>query len=123
ITDLVLRTVPSPRWINVIASFDTYKQAFEAGIALGSARELNLKLLTTVDGRIASSIRQLGDISSRGRDLLLVMVAEEHLADALRLIGDHGGTKELELDDAAMKASGLPALSEFSYNHTTLQVL
>ncbi|MEO3385045.1 FAD-binding oxidoreductase [Mesorhizobium sp. CAU 1741] len=123
ITDLVLRTVPSPRWINVIASFDTYKQAFEAGIALGSAHELNLKLLTTVDGRIASSIRPLGDIAGRSRDLLLVKIAEEHVAEAMRQINEKGGTTELELDDAAMEDSGLPALSEFSYNHTTLQVL
>lgn len=123
ITDLVLRTVPSPRWINVIASFDSYRQAFEAAIALGSARDLDLKLLTTVDGRIVSSIVQLGEIAGRARDLLLVMVAEEDVADALRLIGENGGTTELKLDSAALSASGLPSLSEFSYNHTTLQVL
>lgn len=123
ITDLVLGTVPLPRWINIIASFDSYRSAFEAGIALGSTRHLSLKLLTSVDGRIAASIRQLGDIAERGRDLLLVMVAEEDAQEALRAIVEHGGEKDLELDNDAMKASGLPTLAEFSYNHTTLQVL
>ena len=123
ITDLVLGTVPSARWINIIASFDTYRRAFEAGVALGSARRLNLKLLTTIDGRIAASIKQLGGIAERRRDLLLAMVAEEDVSETLGVIAGHGGVKELELDNAAMKASGLPTLSEFSYNHTTLQVL
>ncbi|MCG7506125.1 FAD-binding oxidoreductase [Mesorhizobium retamae] len=123
ITDLVLGTVPSARWINIIASFDTYRHAFEAGIALGAARQIDLKLLTTIDKRIAASITKLGDIAIRQRDLLLVMVAETHADEALRLILQHGGVKELELDNAALKAADLPALSEFSYNHTTLQVL
>lgn len=123
ITDLELGTVPTARWINIVASFDTYRHAFEAGIELGAARKLNLKLLTTVDGRIAASIKQLGEIAERRRDLLLVMVAEEHVGETLRIVAGHGGVKELELDNAAMKASGLPTLTEFSYNHTTLQVL
>lgn len=123
ITDLVLGTVPLPRWINIIASFDSYRSAFEAGIALGSARHLRLKLLTSVDGRIAASIRQLGDIAERRRDLLLVMVAQEDVEEASRFIIEHGGVKDIELDNVAMKASGFPTLAEFSYNHTTLQVL
>ncbi len=123
ITDLVLGTVPSARWFNIIASFDTYRSSFEVGMALGSARELNLKLLSTIDRRIAASIKQLGAISERQRDLLLVIVAEEDVGETLRLIAEGGGVKELELDNAAMKATGLPTLSEFSYNHTTLQVL
>lgn len=123
ITDLVLGTVPTARWINVAASFESYRKAFEAGIELGAARELNLKLLTTIDGRIVASIRQLGEIAQRGRDLLLVMVAEEHLEQTRAIIARHGGSEDFALDNTAMKASGMPTLGEFSYNHTTLQVL
>lgn len=123
ITDLVLGTVPTARWINIVASFGTYRTAFEAGIELGAARQLNLKLLTTIDGRIAASIKQLGEIAERRRDLLLVMVAEEHVEETRRIIAGRGGVEELVLDNQAMKASGLPTLAEFSYNHTTLQVL
>ncbi len=123
ITDMVLGTVPSPRWINVIASFPVYRQAFEAGIAIGSERALDLKLLTTVDSRIAASIKALGEIGTSGRDLLLVMVASDDLERVRRMIGETGGRVDLALDSPAMAETGLPALSEFSYNHTTLQVL
>lgn len=123
ITDLVLRTVASPEWINVIASFPTYRQAFEAGIAIGSARALDLKLLTTVDGRIAQSIKTLGEIGESSRALLFVMVARDDIGAVKALVTDHGGSVDLAVDKEALKAAGLPELSEFSYNHTTLQVL
>ena len=123
ITDVTLGTVISPRWRSVIASFDGYAQAFQAGIAIGNERTLQLKLLTTVDGRIAGSISKLGALGSQRRDLLLMIVAESDAASVRSLIVGLGGTVEIDFDDKAMEASGLPALSEFSYNHTTLQVL
>lgn len=123
ITDLVLKTIPSPAWINVIASFDSYRAAFEAGIAAGSERSLALKLLTTVDPRIAGAIRSLGAIGESGRALLFAVVAEDDSSRLGALIREAGGRVELAGDDAAMRAAGLPQMSEFSYNHTTLQIL
>jgi FAD/FMN-containing dehydrogenase len=123
ITEVTLGTVASPRWRNIIASFGTYRQAFEAGIALGRALALNLKLLTTVDGRIAASITKLGDLAKQRRDLAIVIVAEPDAAAVRDVLQGHGGTVEIDLDAEGIAASGLPSLSEFSYNHTTLQVL
>ena len=123
ITDVTLGTVARPVWRNIIASFDDYSPAFRAGIALGEARTLQLKLLTTVDGRIAGSIGKLGALGSRRRDLILIIVAEGDAPQVRDMIGAVGGTVDIDLDEKGMEASGLPALSEFSYNHTTLQVL
>ncbi|MBZ6078688.1 FAD-binding oxidoreductase [Microvirga puerhi] len=123
ITDLVLKTVPSPHWINVIASFPSYRQAFEAGIAVGSDRSLDLKLLTSIDGRIAASIKALGTLGEDGRDLLLVRVAEPGLSVVQEHVRQAGGQIDLAVNDGVLHKASLPHLSEFSYNHTTLQVL
>ncbi|MGO4843455.1 FAD-binding oxidoreductase, partial [Rhizobiaceae sp. 2RAB30] len=85
------------------------RQAFEAGIAIGSERALDLKLLTTVDSRIAASIKALGEIGTSGRDLLLVMVASDDLERARQMIGEAGGRVDLALDGPAMAETGLPA--------------
>ncbi|WP_309084392.1 FAD-binding oxidoreductase [Chelativorans sp.] len=121
ITDLVLRTVPARNWMNVIASFSTYRQAFEAAVEIGSSRNFELKLLTTIDAGIAASIHSLGALGQGGRALLLAMVDD---ADALRdVVRERGGEVAVAADAAGLAATGLPHLSEFSYNHTTLQVL
>ncbi|CAH1656734.1 FAD-binding oxidoreductase [Chelatococcus asaccharovorans] len=123
ITDLVLKTIPSRRWINVIASFASYREAFEGGIAAGAERALALKLLTTIDARIAASIPSLGPIGQGGRALLFAMVAADDAPRLAEILQATGGRIEMADDDAALGAAGLPPLSEFSYNHTTLQIL
>lgn len=123
ITDLVLRTVPARNWISVIASYPGYREAFDSGIAIGSDRSIDLKLLTTIAGPLAASIASLGKIGAAARPLLLAMVADTDLDSLRALVSTHGGHIEIEADQAGMKASGLPPLFEFSYNHTTLQVL
>jgi FAD/FMN-containing dehydrogenase len=123
ITDLVLRTVPARNWINVIASFPTYREAFEAGMAIGKSQGFELKLLTTIDARIAGAIRRLDGIGDKGRALLLTLVDDAGQGELAKLIKAQGGTMELALDRDAMEKAGLPSMSEFSYNHTTLQIL
>ncbi|SFT58039.1 FAD-binding oxidoreductase [Mesorhizobium sp. YR577] len=123
ITDLVLRTVPARNWINVIASFPTYRAAFEAGMAIGRSQGFELKLLTTIDARIAGAIRRLDGIGDKGRALLLALVDDAGQEELAKLIKAQGGTIELAMDDNAMEKAGLPGMSEFSYNHTTLQIL
>lgn len=123
ITDLVLRTVPARNWINVIASFPTYREAFEAGIAIGKSLGFELKLLTTIDARIAGAIRRLDGIGDKGRALLLTLVDDTGQGELAKLVKAQGGTMELALDRDAMEKAGLPSMSEFSYNHTTLQIL
>jgi FAD/FMN-containing dehydrogenase len=123
ITDLVLRTVPARNWINVIASFPTCRDAFEAGMAIGNSQGFELKLLTTIDARIAGAIRRLDGIGGEGRALLLALVDDAGQAELVKLIRAQGGVIELAMDNKAMEKAGLPGMSEFSYNHTTLQIL
>jgi len=123
ITDLVLRTIPARNWISVIAAFPTYRGAFEAGVAVGSNRDYELKLLTTVDGRIASLIRDLDGLNLNGRSLLLAMVDDAGAETLKALVEAQGGEVVFAADAAGVAAADLKPLTEFSYNHTTLQVL
>ncbi|GGA65933.1 FAD-linked oxidase [Nitratireductor aestuarii] len=123
ITDLVLRTIPARNWISVIAAFTTYRGAFEAGVAVGSNRDYELKLLTTVDGRIASLIRDLDGLNLNGRSLLLAMVDDAGAETLKALVEAQGGEVVFAADAAGVAAADLKPLTEFSYNHTTLQVL
>lgn len=122
-TDLVLRTVPARRWINVIAAFPMYRAAFEAGTALGSAADITLKLLSTIDARIARGIRALDRVLHSDANLLFAITDEESLEALSARVDNAGGTVLRALDGPAMQAENLPEMSEFSYNHTTLQLL
>lgn len=123
ITELTLPTVPARDWINVVASFPDYREAFEAGAALGSQASFRPKLVTTIDGRIAAYIQRLEQVAGSGRALLLALVSKEDVEELRRIVEAHGGRQDLALDDRAMKEAGLPLVFEFSYNHTTLLVL
>lgn len=123
ITDLVIRTIPLTGWINVIASYPTYRAAFEGGIAIGAERDVDLKLLTTIDGRIAQQVKALGEIGQAGKPLLLAMVAPADVDAVKALVQETGGTIELAVDAEGLRARQMPQLAEFSYNHTTLQIL
>lgn len=123
ITELRLRTVPAREWINVIATFPRYRQAFEAAVAIATPRSEDLKLLTTIDGRIGMAADRLAPVAPAGEALLLALVAKEGLAEMSSLIERMDGVVALALDDTGMKESGHLPVFEYSYNHTTLQVL
>lgn len=123
ITEVTVRCVPRQDWIGCIAGFDGYTGAYAAGYALASNPGLGCKLVSTVDARIAGYFPRLAGHVRQGADLLVAMVPRAAL-DALRgVIEAHGGVLEVALDEAARQAAGLPHVFEFSYNHTTLQVL
>ncbi|MCC6002285.1 MAG: FAD-binding oxidoreductase [Pararhodobacter sp.] len=123
ITDVTVRTVPLQEWIGCIASFDCYTDAYAAGYALASDRALGCKLLSVVDARIGAYFPRLKGHVRDGADLLVAMVPAEGLDRLRAIVVAQGGAVDIALDEPARKAAGLPHVFEFSYNHTTLQVL
>lgn len=123
ITEVTLRTVPLRNWVGCMATLDDYADAYAAGCALTSTQDVSPKLVSTVDARITGYFPRLKDHIRQGRHLLVSLVPQSDV-DAFRaLIETRGGHVDLCLDDAARTAAGLPHVFEFSYNHTTLQVL
>ena len=123
ITELTLKTVPERDWINCIASFPTYRAAFDAGLALGSRRDLRRKLVCTVDAGFTPYFAKLEGRMGAGRHLMLSLIDRRDVPAFDALVRELGGTTDLCLDEREMAAEGLPHVFEFSFNHTTLQVL
>ena len=123
ITEVTLRTVPRADWRGCIATFDTYEGAYAAGLALAQARGIGCKLISTVDARICAYFPRLDGHVRPDRHLLVSMIPAENAPAFRALIEARGGHVDLVLDDAARAERNLPHVYDFSYNHTTLQVL
>ncbi|WP_299722735.1 FAD-binding oxidoreductase [uncultured Tateyamaria sp.] len=123
ILDVTLRTVPRRDWVGCIVTFDTYEAAYRAGLAVAQAPDIARKLLTTVDARICTYFPKLKGHIRPEKHLLVSMIPIEDRAAFRALIEGHGGHVDLMLTDTERQAAGLPHVYDFSYNHTTLQVL
>jgi FAD/FMN-containing dehydrogenase len=123
ITELTLRTVPAQDWIGCIASFSTYPACHGAAIALASSTAIERKLCSTLDARIGRYFDRLRGIVPEGRAMLVTLIPRGQMPAFRALVAEHGGTLDLEMDEARRLARKLPHVFDFSYNHTTLQAL
>ena len=123
ITEVTLRTVPKRDWVGCIATFESYEAAYAAGYALAQAEDVAAKLLTTVDARITAYFPKLEGHIRSGKDLMVSLVPREDVDAFRRVIKDASGHVDLTLTEEERAALGLPHVFDFSYNHTTLQVL
>jgi FAD/FMN-containing dehydrogenase len=123
ITEVTLRTVPTRDWVGCMATFDDYANAYAAGYALAQAPDIARKLLTTIDARITEYFPRLKGHIRPGKHLLVSLLPREDVDRFRALMADRGGYVDLVLDETARIAANLPHVFEFSYNHTTLQVL
>ncbi len=123
ITEVTLRTVPLRDWTGCMATFDRYEDAYAAGYALAQRADIGPKLISTVDARITAYFPRLEGKIRADKHLLVSMIpagAQPAFAD---LITEHGGKVDLMMSDAERADAGIPHVYDFSYNHTTLQVL
>jgi FAD/FMN-containing dehydrogenase len=123
LTEITLRTVRQRDWIGCMASFPDYGAAYAAGYALSGSAFIGRKLASVVDRRIVAYFPRLSDHIPADRDLLVTLVPREDLPALQTLVEQHGGTIALQMDDVRRVTLNLPHVFEFSYNHTTLQVL
>ncbi|WP_299048342.1 FAD-binding oxidoreductase [uncultured Tateyamaria sp.] len=123
ITDVTLRTVPKRDWVGCMATFDSYERAYGTGHAIAQADTIAAKLVTTVDARICAYFPRLDGHIRKDKHLLVSMIPAEDQAAFQSLIAGHDGHVDLMLTEAKRQEMGLPHVFDFSYNHTTLQVL
>ena len=123
ITEVTLRTVPTQEWIGCMATFDSYEAAYAAGYEIAKSETVRRKLLSTVDARICAYFPKLEGHIRPEKHLLVALVPADDVAEFHTLIEANGGYVDLTLTDAEREALKIPHVFDFSYNHTTLQVL
>ena len=123
IIDVTLRTVPRRDWVGCLATFDSYRDAYAAGYALAQADNIARKLLTTVDARICTYFPKLDGHIRKDKHLLVSMIPADDQDAFADLITAQGGHVDLMLTEDRRAELKLPHVFDFSYNHTTLQVL
>ncbi len=123
ITEVTLRTVPTRDWVGCLATFGTYEAAYAAGCQLAKSPDIARKLVTTVDARICSYFPRLEGHIRPEHHLLVSLLPSEDIDRFRTLIEAAGGQVDLTLTESERQAAKLPHVFDFSYNHTTLQVL
>jgi len=120
ITALEMPLAPAWRWIDVVATFDDFMEAAAFGYEAALADGIVKKLLAPITWPLPSYFGALRPYCPEGKSILIAMIAEPSLESFKALLGSRGTiTLETPTDDSP----GQVPLYEYSWNHTTLQVL
>jgi FAD/FMN-containing dehydrogenase len=121
ITAVEMALAPVRAWIDIIVAFDTIDAAARCGMAVASDPAIAKKLITPIAWPIPTWFPALRAFCPDGQAILIAMIAEEDIPALRGHVASAGGTITLEtpLNDAP----GSVPLYEYTWNHTTLQVL
>ncbi len=122
ITRLAIPLAPLLPWIEVVATFDSFMAAARCGRALALSDGIAKKLASVSADPIPQFFRGL-DVPA-GKHVLIALVAEHAMVPWGDLLREHGGIEILRRPMAeAEAAANLTPVYEYTWNHTTLQVL
>ena len=121
VTALELPTAPAQAWRDVIVAFDGFEAAVDAALAAGHADGIAKKLLSTIVAPLPGYWRDLAAHVPEGAHVIAAMIAEPSMEVFAALMAAHGG--RITLDRPSDESAGATPLYEYTWNHTTLQVL
>ena len=120
ITALEMPLAPAWKWIDVVVAFDDFIEAAAFGYEAALADGIVKKLLSPITSPLPSYFGALKPYCPEGKSILIAMIAEPSLEGFKSLLNGRGVvTLETPTDDAP----GQVPLYEYTWNHTTLQVL
>jgi hypothetical protein len=120
ITELEMPLAPAWPWIDVVVAFDDFADAASFGYDVALADGIVKKLLSPITAPLPSYFGALKPFCPDGKSILIAMIAEPSLESFKSLLGRRGTiTMETPTDDSPGKVP----LYEYTWNHTTLQVL
>ncbi|MBV8575653.1 MAG: FAD-binding oxidoreductase, partial [Acetobacteraceae bacterium] len=120
ITALEMPLAPAQPWIDVVVAFDDFLAAVEFGREAALSDGIVKKLLSPITWPLPSYFGALKSCCPEGKSIVIAMIAERSLENFRNLLGDRGTiTLEMPTDEGPGKVP----LYEYTWNHTTLQVL
>jgi FAD/FMN-containing dehydrogenase len=120
ITALEMPLAPAWTWIDVVVAFDDFAEAAAFGYEAALADGIVKKLLAPITAPLTAYFGALKPHCPDGKSILIAMIAEPSLESFRSLLGGRGTIMlETPTDDSAGKVP----LYEYTWNHTTLQVL
>ena len=120
ITALELPLAPAWPWIELVVTFDSFADAMAFGHEAALADGIVKKLLSPIAWPLPQSFREIRPACPDGMSLLVAMVAEPSLESFKALLGTRG---TVTLERPSSDAPGQVPLYEYTWNHTTLQML
>ncbi|RYC31057.1 FAD-binding oxidoreductase [Lichenibacterium minor] len=120
ITALEFPLAPAWPWVDLIVAFDSFAEAMAFGHRAALADGITKKLLSPIAWPLPSHFAEVRPHCPEGKAVLIATVAKHSVDSFLALLGDAGAvTLERPLTDAP----GQTPLYEYTWNHTTLQML
>lgn len=120
ITALEMPLAPAYPWLDVVVAFDDYKTCLETGQDVARADGVIKKLLSPIAWPLPACFGALKPFCPEGKAILASMVAEASL-EAFRDLMAGRGT--ITLETPTREEPGETPLYEYTWNHTTLQML
>ena len=120
ITALEMPLAPLWDWIDIAVAYPTFAEACAAGLSVALADGVVKKLLTPISWPIPRYFGPFASACPEGCSLLIAMIAKPSLETFKTLIGSRGEiVHEKPFDESPAETP----IYEYSWNHTTLQVL
>ncbi len=120
ITELEIPLAPAWPWIDVILTFDDFMEAVEVGREIALADGIIKKLVTPIVWPIPSYFRDIRSHCPEGKSILVCMIAESSLECFKDVVK---GRAQITYEKSSSDAAGQEPLYEYTWNHTTLQLL
>jgi FAD/FMN-containing dehydrogenase len=121
ITTLEMPLAPAWPWYDVIVAFDDFSKLLDAGYAAATADGVIKKLISGIAWPLPDYFGQLKPHCPQGKHILACMVAEASLESFRDIVTPLGGV--ITLETPTREESGSTPLYEYTWNHTTLQML
>lgn len=123
IIELEIPLAPVQPWEELAVAFDDFMQLARFCQNVGETDCIAKKLVTAVAWPLSAYFKTLASDPAPGRALGLFLIGVSSVDAFLELLDGFGGTVVYRKSDAQASAENLVPIYEYTWNHTTLQVL